>query len=270
MRQRIVLESNAMNEEGAGKNKPSKGNPKHSPSHQKPLKFETMSPVQIIKQSTNGQFGNSKDYYKKRGAIGFNDPRITFFDSKFLTNKKVLDLGCHDGSLTLQIALRYLPKKLNAVDIDYRLINRAVKNMLLFENKRDIQQGTKELHTKQVRALETLSNMPKSFIINDQALMSDNQGKLICSASKRQNERNERELGMINELEADTNFPANVNFGIANIASENFINELDIINNNKETDNNTYDTILCLSLTKWIQLNWGDNGIFTLFSNISK
>uniref|UniRef100_A0A1D1Y5Z3 RNA methyltransferase n=1 Tax=Anthurium amnicola TaxID=1678845 RepID=A0A1D1Y5Z3_9ARAE len=29
-----------------------------------------------------------------------------------------------------------------------------------------------------------------------------------------------------------------------------------------------YDTVICLSVTKWIHLNWGDDGLVTLFAKI--
>ncbi|KAG0565917.1 hypothetical protein KC19_7G023400 [Ceratodon purpureus] len=35
-----------------------------------------------------------------------------------------------------------------------------------------------------------------------------------------------------------------------------------------EIEEGSYDTVLCLSVTKWVQLNWGDEGLMTLFYKI--
>jgi hypothetical protein len=44
---------------------------------------------------------------------------------------------------------------------------------------------------------------------------------------------------------------------------ENFISNVTRVNEK-------YDTILCLSLTKWIHLNWGDEGIKRLFTKVNE
>ncbi len=43
-------------------------------------------------------------------------------------NREVLDIGCNDGSITLMIATKFFPKKIIGIDIDYRLINKAIDN----------------------------------------------------------------------------------------------------------------------------------------------
>ncbi|CAN7122550.1 probable RNA methyltransferase At5g51130 [Brassica rapa] len=48
---------------------------------------------------------------------------------------------------------------------------------------------------------------------------------------------------------------------IVSFQKENFVHT-------RNLDENRYDTILCLSVTKWIHLNWGDDGLITLFSKI--
>ncbi|KAL0730916.1 hypothetical protein Bca4012_027010 [Brassica carinata] len=50
-------------------------------------------------------------------------------------------------------------------------------------------------------------------------------------------------------------------FQIVSFQKENFVHT-------RNFDENHYDTILCLSVTKWIHLNWGDDGLITLFSKI--
>ncbi|KAL1200146.1 putative RNA methyltransferase [Cardamine amara subsp. amara] len=48
---------------------------------------------------------------------------------------------------------------------------------------------------------------------------------------------------------------------IVSFQKENFVQT-------RNLDENSYDTILCLSVTKWVHLNWGDDGLITLFSKI--
>ena len=49
----------------------------------------------------------------------------------FKKKKKVyiLDIGCNDGTLSILLAIKYFPKLLTALDIDYNLINKAVENI---------------------------------------------------------------------------------------------------------------------------------------------
>uniref|UniRef100_A0A1J3IV93 RNA methyltransferase n=1 Tax=Noccaea caerulescens TaxID=107243 RepID=A0A1J3IV93_NOCCA len=48
---------------------------------------------------------------------------------------------------------------------------------------------------------------------------------------------------------------------IVSFQKENFVRT-------QHLQDNCYDTILCLSVTKWVHLNWGDDGLITLFSKI--
>ncbi|XP_066353160.1 probable RNA methyltransferase At5g51130 [Miscanthus floridulus] len=50
-------------------------------------------------------------------------------------------------------------------------------------------------------------------------------------------------------------------FKILSFRRENFVESMDGCSEQ-------YDTILCLSVTKWIHLNWGDDGLVTLFVKI--
>ncbi|KAJ3708520.1 hypothetical protein LUZ61_012225 [Rhynchospora tenuis] len=48
---------------------------------------------------------------------------------------------------------------------------------------------------------------------------------------------------------------------VVSFRHENFVED-------PEVSSEKYDAIVCLSVTKWIHLNWGDEGIITLFVKI--
>ncbi|KAI3968213.1 hypothetical protein MKX01_018516 [Papaver californicum] len=50
---------------------------------------------------------------------------------------------------------------------------------------------------------------------------------------------------------------------IVSFQEQNFVDHL-----RKHSDGEMYDAVTCFSVTKWIHLNWGDEGLITLFQNI--
>jgi 2-polyprenyl-3-methyl-5-hydroxy-6-metoxy-1,4-benzoquinol methylase len=65
-------------------------------------------------------------YYGYRLADAFDeDPRLRAFDAAWFAGRKVLDIGCNEGVLTLSLACKFGCKDTLGVDIDGALIGKA-------------------------------------------------------------------------------------------------------------------------------------------------
>ena len=53
-------------------------------------------------------------------------------------NKRVLDIGCHVGALTLQIAANFDPAQVLGVDIDESLVKSAITNLKRLVNRQQL------------------------------------------------------------------------------------------------------------------------------------
>lgn len=183
------------------------------------------------------QYGNYDRYYATRNEERWNDPRLRILRPEWFYNRRVLDIGCNDGTITLMIAATRNPSFILGVDIDYKLINRAVDNLVYLEKcsqEEDEEQERKEL-------LHEIKSLPKSFQVYLQAhtqLGAVQNNKLIRPSVQ----------------VTSPNFPENVCFRV-----ENFI---------ATPADEKWETILCLSTVKWIHLNWGDEGVKYLFTKI--
>ncbi|KAJ3040844.1 hypothetical protein HK097_002448, partial [Rhizophlyctis rosea] len=77
--------------------------------------------------------GNYSSYYSKRLPSHSThipiDQRLSLFPPEHFTNKRVLDVGCNAGVLTIQVAMLFGPREIEGVDIDPGLIRKAKKNV---------------------------------------------------------------------------------------------------------------------------------------------
>lgn len=60
------------------------------------------------------------------------DPRLRLLDANWFRDKKVLDIGCGTGHVTLEIARRYDPSHILGVELDEQLVNAARQNIRHF------------------------------------------------------------------------------------------------------------------------------------------
>ncbi|KAL6661905.1 hypothetical protein ACP70R_001289 [Stipagrostis hirtigluma subsp. patula] len=91
--------------------------------------------------------------------------------------------------------------------------------------------------------------------------------KVATKSDKAQKSSNSPSQSSLEEAASDmsngnhSNHKNNDLFKIVSFRRENFVENL-------HGCSEQYDTIICLSVTKWIHLNWGDDGLVTLFVKI--
>uniref|UniRef100_A0A1B0DMV3 RNA methyltransferase n=1 Tax=Phlebotomus papatasi TaxID=29031 RepID=A0A1B0DMV3_PHLPP len=228
------------------------------------------------------QYGNYDRYYGYRNLNEMMDVRLKVFTRHaFLFQKKdVLDIGCNVGHLTIAVAKNLNPKSVMGIDIDAKLIERARKNLSLYvriprspkqaiETKTTSQEGGKDeeptAETSTVTDKEAEEKKPEKWTRKRMRYHENRQKKAdffpssfpLC-------------YGIVPELNVNPSdqkddevypkFPRNVFFRTLNyvLKDESLLG----------ADTQQYDLIMCLSVTKWIHLNFGDTGLKIAFKRM--
>ncbi|KAG0476080.1 hypothetical protein HPP92_012921 [Vanilla planifolia] len=179
-------------------------------------------------------YGNYRKYYGYR--LNHNvekDPRLDVLKKEWFENKECLDIGCNQGLVTIGIARRFRCRSIIGIDIDKGLIEDAKCNLRNTSRRR--QSPGFLVKTTASNGLVT-KEFPE------------------CKVSHISNEDSFCEPSSSSPMEQD--LLQRVVF-----RCENFVEKM-------LPCLEKYDTILCLSVTKWIHLNWGDDGLVTLFVKI--
>eukprot|EP00873_Tetraselmis_striata_P007372 jgi/Tetstr1/427636/TSEL_017761.t1 len=74
-------------------------------------------------------YGNYSRYYGYRFHCAFDrDPRLAEMEASWFAGRRLLDIGCHEGVITLAMVAQFRPSITLGVDIDPKLVGRAEKN----------------------------------------------------------------------------------------------------------------------------------------------
>ncbi|KAL9330147.1 hypothetical protein ACSQ67_005150 [Phaseolus vulgaris] len=179
-------------------------------------------------------YGNYKSYYGYRIDQGMDeDPRLKVFRKEWFEGKDCLDIGCNNGIITIQIAQKFCCRSILGLDIDSDRVQDAYWNL-----------------RKALRWTSTGNKPVKASKLQDKD-RADDSGNSVSALS---NETKEISKKHSSSEQSDL-------LTIVSFRRENFVHS-------RHPPGKNYDTILCLSVTKWIHLNWGDDGLITLFSEI--
>ncbi|KAJ3326195.1 hypothetical protein HDV06_000071 [Boothiomyces sp. JEL0866] len=173
------------------------------------IKQSTNHHVELQKNPKDTIYGNYKNYYGYR----ITDSRISLFEKEWFTGKRVCDIGCNAGRISIEIAKKFTPSYVEGVDIDPDLIRKARYTLSV---------------TQSLAGPDCKQYFPVSCIEHFGILPQQLQKTL------------------------------NVYFRCGDWVHENYPCE----------DQELFDVILALSITKWIHLNNGDGGIRYFFKKV--
>lgn len=209
------------------------------------------------------QYGNYNRYYGYRNLNCEIDHRLRVFSHHpyFFEGRDILDIGCNIGHITLSVARDFNARSVLGIDIDQKLINIARKNIKHYV-KAD-EQSPNHYSSPQ-------NYHPQIQWGDDHATSSNadsgSTGGGIGRGDKKSCEFFPISMPILygaidipgfNETYKGGGFPNNVTFKQCN-----YILEDDSL---VALEQPQFDVILCLSITKWIHLNWGDAGIKQAF-----
>lgn len=222
------------------------------------LKTDNIQPPKKRPEKSKYQYGNHCSYKGFAALTENSDVRLRVFKQYpyLFQNKDVLDIGCHAGHVTLAIGRMLNPKSVLGVDIASNLISMANHNLSLF--------------------VRIPPEKPNSSV----APKASESNASTCK--KKKNNRRDRTkasgfypisfgitykgIPRLPKLNDDQNsavqndvFPNNVNFKTMNYVEADDVNT---------SDGQQYDLIICLSVTKYIHLNFGDAGLKTAFKKM--
>lgn len=211
---------------------------------------------QFKKKDAQYRYGNYNRYVDVRHVNESMDVRLQVFHRfpELFTNKDILDIGCNVGCMTMCIAKRFAPKSILGIDIDKKLIDQARRNLSLSVRIPEVTSTGRHRNNSNGyanRSIQPTQLFPISFPISLGGIPEGISGGVDGGEKKKKNPSSQAR---------GNTYPQNVSFRCCNyvVKDESMLTH----------DTQQYDLILCLSMTKWMHLNFGDAGLKLAFKRM--
>ncbi|XP_042483076.1 probable RNA methyltransferase At5g51130 isoform X1 [Macadamia integrifolia] len=195
---------------------------------------ETQTKTKKRKRKAIAIFGNYRNYYGYRTRDLEEDPRLMLLKKEWFEGKDCLDIGCNQGLITISIAKKFFCQSICGIDIDSHLVESAYWNLRRIAKMDKVSCGSSKANRSKLS--EVVNGLEHSI--------TESLNVETVNLVRYLNPSQEPKL-----------------FDVVSFRKENFVSSW-------HNCSEAYDTILCLSVTKWVHLNWGDDGLITLFAKI--
>lgn len=226
--------------------------------------------------------GNYQNYYGIRNkaaptrAYHLADPRLQCMDPVWFRGKRVLDIGCNSGVVTIEIAKRFSPCRIQGIDLDAGLIKKAQHELSLRASC--CAPERRGPHRSSTLVPDLTGNMQYFHVNSDSGQVEWSEDVMMDDGTRQEGIDDHyfpismpllfNHIPIVHcDEKVETSgffsandhlFPQNICFTHHNFMSENFTKFVP----------GSLDVILALSVTKWIHLNHGDDGIREFFRRV--
>ncbi|XP_017771612.1 PREDICTED: 7SK snRNA methylphosphate capping enzyme-like isoform X2 [Nicrophorus vespilloides] len=212
------------------------------------------------------QYGNYNRYYGYRNGHQELDARLKCFalNRDIFEDKDILDIGCNIGHITLSVARDLSARSVVGIDIDERLIAIARKNVKHYVSSNGGGGSGSGAGVSGGGSASGVYGGGGGGGVGVGCSSGSNGGGVATQmelepepATAIRSPTTTKTSSRFGEKRHGKSFPHNVTF-----VQGNYVLEDDSL---LSVEQPQFDTILCLSITKWIHLNWGDAGIKQAF-----
>lgn len=232
------------------------------------LRHGSARPPQRKKDRHRYQHGNHSRYYGYQGFYGDrwegrigaeDDPRLRLLEADWFRGKRVLDVGCGAGHVTLAVARWFGPAHILGVELDARLVRAANQNILHFLSHdlvvTERGRSSKEVPPRKEELQEAQMEVEQQQWVEQQQGEVEQQPFPLSFRISRGPIAAPPLLAPPLLAPPSSRFPHNITFIQGDYVTPG----------EAWPGRGQYDVILCLGVTKWVQLQSGDGGVARLF-----